>query len=43
MFKTRLDKKLMETPVVIDCRHAFDKESFKSEGFSFRGVGIPLE
>jgi UDP-N-acetyl-D-mannosaminuronic acid dehydrogenase len=35
-------KKLMETPVVIDGRHAFDKESFKKEGFSFRGVGIPL-
>ncbi len=32
-------KKLMRTPVVIDCRNVYDPEDLKRHGFSYIGVG----
>lgn len=34
-------KERMKTPVIVDGRNVFDQKQCTSEGFSFRGVGLP--
>lgn len=34
-------KERMKTPVIVDGRNVFDQKQYTSEGFSFRGVGLP--
>ena len=40
-FKLDLDKikKLMRTPIIVDGRNVFDKDTVISKGFEYRGIG----